>query len=154
MTVDNDKLLDDIGWQLLRDLQENARLPFAELGRRVGLSLPAVAERVRRMEEAGIIMGYRAEVCAEKIGWQYHVIIRLTTTASAYPQVLALVESLPEILECHHVTGSDAFVLKVVVSSIPHLEDLIAKLSSNGQTHTSIVLSSPMTRRPLDKPSK
>ena len=147
-------VIDEIGWQLLCDLQQNARLPFAELGRRVGLSLPAVAERVRRMEETGIIKGYRAEVSTEQLGLSMMVFIQLQTEAKHYPQLEEQVERMPEVLECHHVTGVDSFIMKVVVASKEHLEEVIRSLSPFGQTTTSLVLSTPVNQRILGKPSK
>ncbi len=147
MTLDNKKLLDNVGWQLLTALQNDARLSFAELGRQVGLSLPAVAERVRRMEEAGIISGYRTEVGVDKIGLTVMAFIRISTSGEKYPAVISLADQLPEVIECHHLTGDDSFIMKVVVSSIVHLETLITRLSAHGQTTTSIVLSSPVTKR-------
>ncbi len=152
MTLDPEKLLDDTGWQILRILQENARLSFAEVGRRVGLSLPAVSERVRRLEEAGIIRGYRAEVDPAKIGLPLTVFVRLITTPQQYPRVRALVAERAGILECHHVTGSDSFILKIVIGSMAELEELLGELSFCGQTVTSIVLSSMTTRSSLDRP--
>ncbi|MCB0193794.1 MAG: Lrp/AsnC family transcriptional regulator [Anaerolineae bacterium] len=151
MTLENQKLLDHVGWQILRELQEDARLSFTELGRRVGLSLPAVAERVRRMEEAGIILGYRADVNTAKIGVSMVAFIRLTTSGSQYPKIIALAQDLPEVMECHHLTGTDSFIMKVIVSSIAHLETLITRLSTYGQTTTSIVLSSPVVKRIVTK---
>ena len=146
-------LIDDIGWQLLCDLQHNARLPFAELGRRVGLSLPAVAERVRRMEETGIILGYRAEVSTERIGLPITVFIQLKTSAKHYPQLVHQVEQMPEVLECHHITGVDSFIMKAAVSSKEHLADIICSLSPFGQTTTSLVLSTPVSKRVLEQAS-
>lgn len=145
MTLDPEKLLDDTGWQILRILQENARVSFAEVGRRVGLSLPAVSERVRRMEEARIITGYRAQVDPHKVGLPLTVFVRLTTTPQQYPPVRALVAQRSGILECHHVTGGDSFILKAVVGSMAELEELLGELSFYGQTVTSIVLSSMVT---------
>jgi Lrp/AsnC family leucine-responsive transcriptional regulator len=128
----------------------DARLSYAELGRRVGLSLPAVAERVRRMEEAGIITGYRAEVNPGAMGLSILAFIRLSAGGEEYPKIIALVQALPEVLECHHLTGTDSFILKVVTSSISHLEGLITRLGTYGQTATSIVLSSPVTKRVIN----
>lgn len=150
MALDAAKLLDEIGCKLLLELQMDARLSYAELGRRVGLSLPAVAERVRRMEEAGIITGYRAEVNPGAMGLSILAFIRLSAGGGEYPAIIALVQALPEVLECHHLTGTDSFILKVVTSSIPHLEELITRLGTYGQTATSIVLSSPVTKRVID----
>jgi Lrp/AsnC family leucine-responsive transcriptional regulator len=147
MALDNKKLLDRIGWQLLSILQEEARISYAELGRRVGLSLPAVAERVRRMEEAGIIKGYRTEVALQKINLPVMAFIRISVSGKQYSDIIALARDLPEVVECHHLTGADSFIMKVVATSIPHLESLIGRLSSYGQTATSIVLSSPVTTR-------
>jgi len=146
MVFDAEKLLDSTSWQILQALQEDARLSYAELGRRVGLSPPAVTERVRRMEEAGIITGYRVEIDAAKIGLPLTALIALTTTPQQYPQVIALMNDLPEIRSCHHVTGNSSFMVKANVSSITHLERLIEQLSHYGQTATSIVLSSPIKR--------
>ncbi|MEM9534133.1 MAG: Lrp/AsnC family transcriptional regulator [Cyanobacteria bacterium P01_A01_bin.3] len=143
-------LIDDIGWQLLRDLQRNARLPFAELGRRVGLSLPAVAERVRRMEELGIIEGYRAEVSAELIGLPLMVFIQLKASANFYTKLVQQVEHMPEILECHHITGVDSFIIKAAVRSKEHLAEIICSLSPFGPTTTSLVLSTPISNRVLE----
>jgi Lrp/AsnC family leucine-responsive transcriptional regulator len=147
-----EKLLDRTGRQLLRELQTNARLSFSELGRRVGLSTPAVVERMRRLEEAGLVTGYRAEVSPEKIGLPVTAFIRLFTTAKHYPRFLALAESLPEILECYHVTGGESFVVKVVTESLVHLESVIAQLSPFGETSTSVVLSAPIRKRILERP--
>ena len=146
----NNKLLDDIGRQILRILQEDGRISFNELGRRVGLSSPAVAERVRRMEEAGIILGYRAVVDQARIGYPIMAYIRLSTSVSHLPQADELANSIPEVVECHHLTGSDGVILKVVVSSVGHLEDVISQMGVCGMTTTSIVLSSPVLGRPID----
>ena len=147
MTFDSPKTLDVTSWQLLEALQEDARLSYAELGRRVGLSPPAVAERVKKMEEVGIITGYRVEIDAEKIGLPITALIALTTTPQQYPQVIAKMTNLAEIQCCHHVTGNSSFIIEAKVSSIAHLEKLIEQISQYGQTTTSIVLSSPIERR-------
>lgn len=151
MTLETKKLLDEVGWQILQALQEDARLSFAELGRRVGLSLPAVAERVRRLEEAGIITGYRAEVNMSKIELPIMVFIRMNTPRNQYPALIALLNALPQVLEGHHLTGSESFIIKVVVASIGDLERLIGQLSAYGQTTTSIVLSSPVVKKVISR---
>ncbi len=150
MDLNVDKLLDATGRKMLRLLQENARLSFSELGRRVGLSQPAAAERVKRLKEAGIITSYHADVDAGKLGLSITAFIRLATPAEKYPRFLAFAEQLPEVLECHHVSGGDSFVMRVAVSSTAHLEQLIGELSKFGQTTTSIVLSSPVRRRAVN----
>src|SRR5690349_19928364 len=136
--------VDDISRQILQALQEDARISFSELGRQVGLSAPAVAERVRRLEEAGIITGYRAEVDPAKMGLSICAFIRISTSGARERRTVDLIRACPEVLECHRVTGSDCFILKVVVTSIPHLEDLIDRLSPCGELVTSVVLSSPV----------
>lgn len=146
------KLLDAKGWALLRELQLDARLSFAELGRRVGLSTPAVAERVRNLEAAGVITGYRAEVDPKKLGLPILAILRLNVVGDVLPRVTALVRALPEVLECHRGTGGDSFTLKVAVATVGRLEALIDRLTPFGTTSTSIVLSSPVTRRTIEKP--
>lgn len=148
MTLETEKLLDSAGWHILQALQQNARLSYTELGQQVGLSAPAVAERVRRMEDAGIITGYHVEINRAKLGFPITAIIRMSnapgercTTFSAFT------ETVPEVLECHRVTGSDSIVMKVMASSVEHLEALIDQFSLHGQLTTSIVLSTPVKRR-------
>ena len=145
-------VIDEIGWKLLQDLQRNARLPFAELGRRVGLSLPAVAERVRRMEEVGIIKGYRAELSTELLGLSMQVFIQLKTDAKHFHALEQQVERMPEILECHHVTGVDSFIIKAAVRSKEHLEEVLGSLRTFGQMTTSLVLSTPVSKRVFETP--
>lgn len=153
MASESEKLLDEIGWRIVRELQENARLSFAELGRRVGLSIPAVTERVRKLEDAGIITGYHAEINAEKIGRPIAAFIRMSIMGDA-PRLTALLREMPEIIECHRGTGGDSFILKVSVASVHHLEKLIDRLLPFGMTTTSIVLSSPVVKRFLEPPAK
>ncbi len=116
----------------------------------MGLSQPAAAERVKRMEESGLITGYYADVDAGKLGLPITAFIRLATAAEKYPRFLAFAEQSTGILECHHVSGGDSFVMKVTVASTVHLEKLIGDLSKFGQTTTSIVLSSPVRRRAVN----
>jgi len=143
MTIDNHALLDDIGWRILRELQLDARLSFHELGRRVGLSAPATAERIRKLEDSGIITSYGARVDAQRVGLPITAIIRMTTLKVALPQRPGdLITIFPEMLECHRVTGTDSYILKIVVSSIAHLEQVINRLVPYGEPATSIVLSS------------
>lgn len=152
MALDFERLLDETGWHILEALQENARLSFSELGQRVGLSSPAVAERMRRMEDAGIITGYRAEINTAKIGFPITAIIRMSTPpGERCTRVIASAEEVPEVLECYRVTGADALVMKVMASSIEHLESIIDHLSQHGQLTTSIVLSKPVTRRTVTR---
>lgn len=147
MALQDDYLLDDAGWKLLQALQENARISFRELGQRIGLSAPAVIERVRKMENAGILVGYHAEVDLTKVGLSIIAFIRMSTPRERSGHVRMQLQSIPEILECYRVAGEDSFIMKVGVSSMDHLEKLINHLAQYGQSTTSIVLSSPVTRR-------
>lgn len=149
MTNDPEKLLDETGWEILHALQENARISFADLGRRVGLTPPAVAERVRRLEAAGIITGYHAAVNPAKLGLTLTAIIRFKGANVTYERIMAVIKGCPEIIECHDVTGDDCMSLKVVVTSVGHLQDVIARLMPYGYPNTSIVLSSPLQHRPI-----
>ena len=148
MALEIEKLLDTTGWQLLHALQENARLSYSELGQRVGLSSPAVAERIRRMEDAGIISGYHAEINLAKVGYPITAIIRMNTSpGERCTSFTGFVENMPEVLTCYRVTGSDSLIMKVMVSSVEHLESLIDQLEAHGRLTTSIVLSTPVGRR-------
>ena len=154
LAFDSDKALDATSWELLRALQTDARLSFSELGRRVGLSAPAVAERVRKLEEAGVIVGYHARVCPEKIGYALMAFVRMESPSEKCPIVSAFVADLPEVLECHRITGSDSFILKVIVASVAHLEALLDRLMPYGQLTTSVVLSSPVKSRVVEPPEQ
>jgi Lrp/AsnC family transcriptional regulator, leucine-responsive regulatory protein len=148
MALEIEKLLDDTGWRLLLALQQNARLSYSELGQRVGLSSPAVAERIHRMEDAGIISGYHAEVNVAKIGFPITAVIRMgSSPGERCTRSVPYVQEMPEVLECYRVTGSDALVMRVMAASVEHLEVLIDQLSAHGPLTTSIVLSTPVARR-------
>lgn len=151
MTLQIEGLLDDTGWQILHLLQENARLSFRDLGRRVGLSASAVAERVRRMEEAGIIRSYRAEVDLAKIGLSLLAFIRISVQRERDGYVTEQLQNIPEILECYRVAGNDSFIMKVSVPSVEHLEKLIDRLRQYGPSTTSIVLSTTLVRQSVEK---
>jgi Lrp/AsnC family transcriptional regulator, leucine-responsive regulatory protein len=153
-SLHDERLLDEIGWHILNELQENARLSFAELGRKVGLSTPAVTERVRKLEDAGVIIGYRTEVDPARTGLPIGAFIRLSVVGEVSARLSTLIQELPEIVECHRTTGADSFIMKVRVSSIAHLEALIDRLTHFGTTTTSMILSSPVTRRSLTRKSQ
>lgn len=147
MALEIEKMLDGTGWLLLQELQENARLSYSELGQRVGLSAPAVADRIHRMEEAGLITGYHAQVNMSKLGLPVTAIVRLGSVAGQSCNLVAIrVSEIPEVLECYRVTGNDSVIVKVVATSVAHLEQIIDHLTLHGQTTTSIVLSKPQQR--------
>ena len=135
--------------RLLTELQDDARVSLAELGRRVGLSSPAVAERLRRLEDEGIIVGYRAVIDPRALGYTLGVIIRVRPAARHIATVAMLASQCEEVVECHRVTGEDCFVLTAYVRDVTHLEELIDRFVAHGQTTTSIMQSSPVPRRAL-----
>jgi Lrp/AsnC family leucine-responsive transcriptional regulator len=141
--------LDNISWNILEALQHNARLSFTELGRKVGLSTPAAAERVRRLEELGIITGYHASLDLARLGMPIRVLVHLTIHGGdvQVQRTVAAVKEMAEIGRCHRITGAESFIIEANVVSIRHLEAFIDKLSTLGATATSTVLSSPVQRR-------
>ncbi|HEY7975060.1 MAG TPA: Lrp/AsnC family transcriptional regulator [Ktedonobacterales bacterium] len=149
MTNDSGQLLDETGWKLICALQEHARSSYAELGKCVGLTAPAVAERIRRLEVAGVITGYHAAVNPAKLGLGLTAIIRFKSANGAFERNMATVSSCPEIIECHRVTGDDCMTLTAVVSSVEHLQELISTLAPFGSSSTAIVLSSPIKHRAI-----
>jgi Lrp/AsnC family leucine-responsive transcriptional regulator len=148
MSFDSEKLLDSVGWELLRILQVDARLSYSELGKRVGLSAPGVADRIRKMEDAGIITGYRADVSAERVGLPITAFIRVVTPNEQH--FITFLRSLREVYECHRVLGEDSCILKVRVTSVDHLEKLVDQLAVYGKTTTSLVTSSPLLRKTIE----
>lgn len=141
--------LDAIGRTLVLALQENARASYAELGRLVGLSPPAVAERVKRLEDQGVIKGFRAEVDRGRLGYGMSAFVRLRCRAETFPAVEAFARTVPEVVECHEVAGEDAYVFKVVARSIQHLDEILLRLAAFGATTSSLILSSPVAGRVL-----
>ncbi|GIW24603.1 Lrp/AsnC family transcriptional regulator [Meiothermus sp.] len=151
MTIDS-KPIDDLSWKILELLQQNARMPFSEVGRRVGLSAPAVAERVRRMEEAGIIRGYHAVVDPSKLGYTLEVFIRAEVTHSNHDAAIRYISELPNVLEFWNLTGRDGYQIRAVFRSVQELEQMLnQKLGIYGTTTTALVLSKPVAFRILTK---
>jgi Lrp/AsnC family transcriptional regulator, leucine-responsive regulatory protein len=147
LAEDNAKLLDRIGWKILRELQSDGRLPFAELGRRVGLSTPATMERVHRLQEAGIITGFRAEVDHKKVGYPIVAFVRVNVVGNFLPHVIKVSREMPEVLECYRVTGADSFIIRVAVRSVDDLQSVIDRFTPFVATTTSVVLSAIVTSR-------
>lgn len=133
--------LDQTGRMILAILQEEGRIGFSELGRRVGLSAPAVAERVRRMEDTGLIVGWQAVVDRTRLGLHMTAFMRVTCPGEKYQAVHRLSRDLPEVIDCHHVTGEDCFYIKLAVGSVEHLETVIDRFRDLGRTVSSVALS-------------
>jgi len=152
MTFESQISLDDVDWQLVEHLQGDARLSYAELGRLVSLSAPAVAERVRRLEQSGVLTGYHAEVDVAKLGFPMQAVIRIIASGKLADQIFAQVRDIPEVLECHRVTGHDSHVVRVAIRSVEHLEDILRRLAPHeGDTITSVVLNTPVKHRVITR---
>jgi Lrp/AsnC family transcriptional regulator, leucine-responsive regulatory protein len=144
--------LDGIDWRILGELQENARITYTELGRRVALTAPAVAERVRRLEETGVIAAFRAHLDPAAIGYPITAFVRWTSTGPDCAHLGEVARDIPEVVECHRITGETSYILKVAARSVQHLEGLLDRLMPHGSTITSVVLSSPVVHRTLGPP--
>lgn len=145
-------LLDSTNLRLLAELQHDPRLPMAELGRRIGMSAPAVTERVRRLEDTGIIRGYHLDVNPAALGLPIMIYIRVRPDPGQLPKIAELARRTPEIVECHRITGEDCFILKAHIPAMDQLDQLLDRLLLFGTTTTSIVQSSPVLPRPLPIP--
>ena len=150
----SDQQLDATNYQLIAALQEDARLSLAELGRRVGLTAPAVGERLGRLEQAGIIRGYHADVDPRALGYELSVVLRIRPAPRQIAAVADLARATPEVTECVRVTGEDCFVMRLHVRDVAHLEEVIDAFVLYGQTTTSIVQSAPVAGRPLTAPAR
>jgi Lrp/AsnC family leucine-responsive transcriptional regulator len=138
--------------KIIGELTTDGRVSFAELGRRVSLSSPAVAERVQRLERAGVITGYRAEIDPRRLGYQLTAIVRIKPAPGQLPRIPELATQIPEISECHRITGEDCFYLKIHLRSIDELSAVLDRFLAYGETTTSLINASPIPRRdpPLD----
>ncbi|MFE2752182.1 Lrp/AsnC family transcriptional regulator [Actinosynnema sp. NPDC059335] len=139
--------LDPTDWAILGELQRDGRIALSELGRRVNLSASATTERVRRLESAGVITGYRAEVDLAKVGYAVLAVVRLKYPGNRHEPLHALIAERPEILECLRTTGDDCYTLKVAATSMPHLEQVVNDLTGFGSTTTNIVYSQTLPYR-------
>ncbi len=140
--------------RILRELKQDPRLAMTELGRRVGLSSPAVTERVRRLEEAGVIRGYVLDINPATLGLPIAAYIRIRPNPGQLPKIADLARNIQEVAECHRVTGEDCFVLKVYLPSLDQLDRILDILLLHGTTTTSLIQSSPVPLRPPPLPGE
>src|SRR5712691_11250004 len=144
--------LDTVNLKVLEELQRDPRLTMSELGRRVGMSSPAVTERVRRLEEAGVICGYRLELNPTALGLPITAYVRIRPSPGQLSKIAELAQQIPEVVECHRVTGEDCFILKVYIPGIDQLDRLLDCFLLYGSTTTTIIQSSPVPLRPPPLP--
>ena len=150
----NDSGLDEMDRRLVMEIQDDGRVTMAELGRRVGLSAPAVTERLGRLERRGAIRGYHADVDPRALGLSLGAVIRIRPAPGQLRNVAEAAVTTPEVVECHRITGEDCYIVRAHVRDVEHLEEVIDRFVAYGQTTTSIVQSSPVPRRglALDQP--
>jgi Lrp/AsnC family transcriptional regulator, leucine-responsive regulatory protein len=146
--------LDTVDTALLAALQHDGRASVTQLSRQVHMSPSAVAERLRRLEETGVITGYRASVDPERLGYGILAFLRLRYPSSNYTALDKMLDATPEVLEAHHVTGDDCFILKIVATSMRHLEQVSGRIGALGAVTTNIVYSSPVSGRSLSAPGE
>ena len=144
-----DELLDETNRRLLAELHADPRIGMSALARRVNMSAPAVTERVQRLERAGVITGYRLEVDPAALGLPITAFARIRPTAGQLSKIAELARSLPQVTECHRITGEDCFLIKVHAAAVDQLETVLDQFLSYGQTISSIVVSTPVHPRPL-----
>ena len=140
-------LLDPINLQLLKLLQEDGRLSVAELGRRISMSAPAVAERVQRLERAGVITGYHAEIDPRRLGYPIAAIVRVRPSPGQLQKIPEIARETPKVAECYRITGEDCYLMKLHLRAIEDLEELLDLFTPYGLTTTSIIHSAPVPRR-------
>lgn len=145
--------IDSISWKILNELQRNCRVSLKALSTVAGLSMPATSERLKRLEEAGVIDGYRAQVRPESVGYGVESVIGMTALEPDKSRLIELLKTMPEVIECLHVTGQDSYLLRVVSRDIKHLEAFVGSINRYGETRTSIVMSQPIQRRSVSDPS-
>jgi Lrp/AsnC family leucine-responsive transcriptional regulator len=140
-------LLDDVNLRILGELQTDGRLGLAELGRRIGLSAPAVAERVQRLERSGAIRGYHAELDPAALGFPVAAVVRIRPSPGQLQRVPEIARETPEVAECHRITGEDCYLVRLHLRSIDDLEEVLDRFTPHGLTTTSIIHSTPVPRR-------
>ena len=141
--------MDEVNSRVLTELQRDPRITMAELARRVGMSAPAVTERVQRLEQSGVVTGYRLELDPATLGWPIAAFVRVRPTGSQLSKIIELAEALPQVSECHRITGEDCLLLKVHAATMTDLETALDRFLVYGQTVSSIIVSTPIPPRPL-----
>ena len=145
-------ILDEVNLRLLAELQASPRLSMAELARRTGMSAPAVTERVQRLERAGVIAGYRLDIDPAAVGLPVTAFARIRPMPGSLPKIAELAASLPQVTECYRITGEDCFLIKLHAPAIDQLEAVLDRFLAYGNTTTSVVVSTPVPRRPPPLP--
>ena len=149
VNASNLRKIDPTDRKIIGELSADGRVPLAELGRRVNLSSPAVAERVQRLERGGVITGYRAEIDPRALGYALTAIVRIKPAPGQLQRIPELALEIPEVGECHRITGEDCFFLKLHLRSVDELEPILDRFTPYGRTTTSLIHSSPVERRTL-----
>lgn len=144
-----EKSVDDVDCEILIELQANARISYAQLGRRVGLSTPAVIDRVKRLEEGGVIRGYHADVDPAMVGLPVRAFVKVTVAGDKLAKFASTVAKLPEIVECHRVTGAESYIVQVAVRDVAHLQATIDAMMPYVATNTAMILGSPVHRNSI-----
>ncbi len=147
-----ESVLDAVNTKLLRLLQKDPRASISELARHVKMSNPAVKERILRLEERGIIAGYRLDLGAKELGYELLAFVRIRPLPGHLAKIADLAGAIPEITECHRITGEDCFILKVYLENVSSLDRILDRFLVHGQTTTSIVQSSPVALRSIPLP--
>jgi Lrp/AsnC family leucine-responsive transcriptional regulator len=149
-----DALLDSVNVRILGELRDSPRLSMAELARRVGMSAPAVTERVQRLQQAGVIAGYHLDIDPAAVGLPVTAFARIRPMPGSLPKIAELAAEIPEVTECYRITGEDCFLVKLHAPAIDQLEAILDRFLVYGNTTTSIVVSTPVPRRqpPLPTP--
>jgi Lrp/AsnC family transcriptional regulator, leucine-responsive regulatory protein len=146
--------IDDKAWAMLLALQADGRAPLKTLAAAAGLSIPAAAERLKRLKEAGVVRSVGAELDAERAGYAVRAIVGITALQPGKKALIEKLRKAPEVLECHHVAGADSYLFTVVARDLADLERFLASINGYGETRTSIVFSTPIPRRGLVPPGR
>lgn len=146
MPLNQKDLLDDMNWRILEMLQKTGRASFAEIGRAVGLSAPAVKERVQKMEDEGLIQGYQVVLDPEKLGFPIRTIVQLQVNRNLFPAAIKALQAKPEVIDCYRTTGTSSLLMVTAFTSMHHMEEFLNEMLHFGEPVSSIVLSHPVSQ--------